>query len=134
MIITQELLDNLTKQAKASPRLRMNFDLRTSVNDTSQRMLNALEPGTVVPIHRHPVSSETVCCVRGELDEVIFKEQADGSVVESERIRLCAGSPLAVVQIPMNTWHTVDNIKEGTIIVESKDGAYEAAKPEDVII
>lgn len=134
MIITPELLDNLTKQAKVSPRLRMNYDLRTSANDSSQRMLNALEPGTIVPVHRHPVSSETVCCVRGALDEVIYKEQADGTVIESERIRLCAGSPLAVVQIPMGTWHTVENIKEGTIIVESKDGAYEPAKPEDVII
>ena len=62
MIITTELLDNLTHQAKANPRLRMNYDLRTSAEDSSQRMLNALEPGTVVPIHRHPGSSETVCC------------------------------------------------------------------------
>lgn len=133
MIITPELLDDLTLQAKNSPRLRMNYDLRTSANDTSQRMLNALEPGTIVPIHRHPVSSETVCCVRGALEEVIFEEQPDGTVAELERISLCAGSPLAVVQIPMGTWHTVANIKEGTIIVESKDGAYEPARPEDII-
>ena len=97
-------------------------------------MLNALEPGTVVPIHRHPGSSETVCCVRGALEEVIYAEQADGTVVESERISLCAGSPLAVAQIPLGVWHTVDNIKEGTIIVESKNGAYEPIKPEDVIM
>ena len=64
MIITTDLLDDLTLQAKANPRLRMNYDLRTSAKDSSQRMLNALEPGTVVPIHRHPGSSETVCCVR----------------------------------------------------------------------
>ena len=134
MIITTELLDNLTHQAKANPRLRMNYDLRTSAEDSSQRMLNALEPGTVVPIHRHPGSSETVCCVRGALEEVIYAEQADGTVVESERISLCAGSPLAVTQIPLGAWHTVDNIKEGTIIVESKDGAYEPMKPEDVIM
>lgn len=134
MIITTELLDNLTHHAKANPRLRMNYDLRTSAEDSSQRMLNALEPGTVVPIHRHPGSSETVCCVRGALEEVIYAEQADGTVVESERISLCAGSPLAVAQIPLGAWHTVDNIKEGTIIVESKDGAYEPMKPEDVIM
>ena len=134
MIITTELLDNLTHQAKENPRLRMNYDLRTSADDSSQRMLNALAPGTVVPIHRHPGSSETVCCVRGALEEVIYTEQADGTVVETERISLCAGSPLAVAQIPLGAWHTVDNIKEGTIIVESKDGAYEPMKPEDVIM
>ena len=134
MIITPEFLANLTHQAKENPRLRMNYDLRTSADDSSQRMLNALAPGTVVPIHRHPGSSETVCCVRGALDEVIYTEQADGTVVESERISLCAGSPLAVAQIPLGAWHTVDNIKEGTIIVESKDGAYEPMKPEDVIM
>ena len=134
MIITTELLDNLTHQAKANPRLRMNYDLRTSAEDSSQRMLNALEPGTVVPIHRHPGSSETVCCVRGALEEVIYTELADGTVVESERISLCAGSPLAVAQIPLGVWHTVDNIQEGTIIVESKNGAYEPMKPEDVIM
>ena len=78
--------------------------------------------------------SETVCCVRGALDEVIYTEQADGTVVESERISLCAGSPLAVAQIPLGAWHTVDNRKEGTIIVESKDGDYEPMKPEDVIM
>ena len=134
MIITTELLDNLTHQAKANPRWRMNYDLRTSAEDSSQRMLNALEPGTVVPIHRHPGSSETVCCVRGALEEVIYTELADGTVVASERISLCAGAPLAVAQIPLGVWHTVDNIKEGTIIVESKDGAYEPMKPEDVIM
>lgn len=134
MEITPQLLDELTVQAKQNPRLRMNRDLRNSANDQSQRMLNALEPGTIVPIHRHTKTSETVCCVRGALDEVIYTEQADGTVVESERISLCAGSPLAVAQIPLGAWHTVDNIKEGTIIVESKDGAYEPMKPEDVIM
>lgn len=131
MKITPELLDNLIQQAKENPRLRMNYDLRTSAIDTSQRMLNALEPGTVVPIHRHPASSETVCCIRGSLDEVIYEEQ-DGKMVETERVTICAGSPLAIAQIPMGAWHTVENIKEGTIIVESKNGAYAPAKPEDI--
>ena len=70
MKITQALLDDLTAQAKASPRLRMNFDLRNSAEDGSQRMLNALEPGTPLPIHRHTKSSETVVCLRGRLQEV----------------------------------------------------------------
>ena len=131
MFFNTELLDTLTAQAKENPRLRMNYDLRTSATDTSQRMLNALEPGTVVPIHRHPASSETVCCIRGSLDEVIYEEQ-DGKMVETERVTICAGSPLAIAQIPMGAWHTVENIKEGTIIVESKNGAYAPAKPEDI--
>ena len=70
MKITQALLDDLTAQAKASPRLRMNYDLRNSAEDGSQRMLNALEPGTPLPIHRHTKSSETVVCLRGRLQEV----------------------------------------------------------------
>lgn len=133
MEITPQLLDELTVQAKQNPRLRMNRDLRNSANDQSQRMLNALEPGTIVPIHRHTKTSETVCCVRGALEEVIYQEQPNGSLIETERISLCAGSPLAVAQIPMGVWHTVVNIKEGTIIVESKDGAYEPMAAEDVI-
>lgn len=133
MELTSEFLDELSAQAKQNSRLRMNRDLRNSANDQSQRMLNALEPGTIVPIHRHTKTSETVCCVRGALEEVIYQEQPDGSLVVTERIALCAGSPLAVAQIPMGVWHTVDNIKEGTIIVESKDGAYEPMAAEDVI-
>lgn len=133
MIISTDLLDNLSKLAKESPRQRMNYDLRTSPSDTSQRMLNALEPGTIVPVHRHRKSSETVCCVRGALDEVFYNEQEDGSVVEYERIRLCAGSGLSVAQIPIGAWHTVDNVAEGTIILEAKDGGYEPTLPDDII-
>lgn len=132
MIITEEILDGLTCQAKTSPRKRMNKDLRNGPDDTSQRMLNALEPGTIVPIHRHPLSSETVCCIRGALDEIIYDELPNGLMKEVERITLKAGSSLAVAQIPLGVWHTVGNISEGTIIVESKDGAYEPARPEDL--
>ena len=74
MKITQALLDSLTEQAKASPRLRMNMDLRNSAADGSQRMLNAIEPGSVVPIHRHRKSSETVVCLRGRLVEEFYDE------------------------------------------------------------
>ena len=86
MKIDQQLLDNLTEQAKASPRLRMNYDLRNSENDQSQRMLNAIEPDSVVPIHRHPKTTETVVVLRGHIKEVFYdangKEVKDLEVVE----------------------------------------------------
>ena len=74
MIIDQKILDSLTVAAKASPRLRMNYDLRNSAEDGSQRMLNAIEPGTVMPIHRHRSSSETVVCVRGHFEEYLYDD------------------------------------------------------------
>ncbi len=77
MIIDQQILDSLTAQAKASPRLRMNLDLRNSPEDQSQRMLNAIEPGTVMPIHRHRTSSETVLCLRGHFEEYFYDEQGN---------------------------------------------------------
>jgi cupin fold WbuC family metalloprotein len=77
MIIDQLILDSLTAQAKASPRLRMNLDLRNSPEDQSQRMLNAIEPGTVMPIHRHKKSSETVLCIRGHFEEYFYDEQGN---------------------------------------------------------
>jgi hypothetical protein len=75
--ITQALLDSLTKQAQASPRLRMNMDLRNSADDKSQRMLNALEPGTIMPIHRHLGSSETCVCIRGHFEELFYDESGN---------------------------------------------------------
>ena len=134
MIITIEILDELSRKAKQSPRLRMNKDLRNSSDDKRQRMLTALEPGTIVPIHRHPTTSETVCCVRGCLKEIIFEKDVDGNIIQVDEIILKAGSPLAVAQIPMGVWHTVECLESGTIIVESKDGHYEPTSPEDVII
>ena len=133
MEITPQLLDELTVQAKQNPRLRMNRDLRNSANDQSQRMLNALEPGTIVPILRHTKSSETVCCIRGSLKEIIYQLDETGKPVEAETILLKAASPLAVAQIPMGVWHTAISLESGTIIVESKDGAYEPLREEDVI-
>ena len=133
MKITPQLLDELTVQAKQNPRLRMNRDLRNSANDQSQRMLNALEPGTIVPIHRHTKTSETVCCIRGSLKEIIYQLDETGKPVEAETILLKAASPLAVAQIPMGVWHTAISLESGTIIVESKDGAYEPLREEDVI-
>lgn len=130
MKITQQLLDTLTEQAKASPRLRMNYDLRNSEKDLSQRMLNAIEPGTVVPVHRHPKTSETIIILRGHATEVFY--DASGRVVE-ETIDLKPGGECVAINVPMGKWHTIHPLESGTVILEVKDGAYEAMREEDVM-
>ena len=129
MKITQELLDDLTAKAKASPRLRMNMDLRNSPEDQSQRMLNAIEPGSEVPIHRHRLSSETVVCLRGRLVEEYYDEA--GSVVDSIELAPCG--PVVALNIPAGQWHTVHSLESGTVILEVKDGPYVPQAEEDVM-
>ena len=121
MIITQALLDELTAQAKSSPRLRMNYDLRNSVDDQSQRMLNAIEPGSVLPIHRHRKSSETVVVLRGHLREIFY--DANGEVADVIELAPC--SSCVALNIPAGQWHTVESLQSGTVILECKDGPYE---------
>ena len=126
MKITQALLDSLTEQAKSSPRLRMNYDLRNSAEDKSQRMLNAIEPGSPLPIHRHRKSSETVVCLRGRLVEEYYS--AEG--VCAEAIELSPNGPVVALNIPIGQWHTVRVLESGTVILEMKEGAYEPIGPE----
>ena len=128
MKITQTLLDNLTEQAKASPRLRMNMDLRNSAEDKSQRMLNAIEPGSPLPIHRHQHSSETVVCLRGRLVEEFYDE-----LERTEAIELSPNGPVVAVNIPIGQWHTVRSLESGTVILEVKDGPYEPTGEEDIL-
>ena len=129
MKITQELLDDLTAKAKASPRLRMNMDLRNSPEDQSQRMLNAIEPGSEVPVHRHRLSSETVVCLRGRLVEEYYDEA--GRVVDT--IELTPGGPVVALNIPAGQWHTVRSLESGTVILEVKDGPYVPLAEDDVL-
>ena len=119
MEINKELLDNLFEQAKENPRLRQNLDLRTSSADTSQRMLNALLPGTVVPIHRHPQSTENVFLLCGKIVEVICDE--NGNEIECIHLDPSVGNYGCVV--PQGAWHTVE-VLEPSVIYESKDGKY----------
>ena len=149
MEINKELLDSLFAQAKVNPRLRQNYDLRTSSADNSQRMLNALLPGTVVPVHRHEATSETVVCLCGRLDEVIYEEVGDFENEETrkvenaefpmgmdaqdvvrrlayrevQRIHLCPAEGRYGCQVPKGAWHTVE-VMEPSVIFEAKDGAY----------
>ena len=130
MKITQAILDQLTEQAKASPRLRMNMDLRNSADDQSQRMLNAIEPGSVLPIHRHRKTSETVVCLRGRLVWEFYDELERTC---TERIELRPDGPVVALNVPIGQWHTVHALESGSVILEVKDGPYEPIGPEDTL-
>lgn len=130
MKITQAILDKLTEEAKASPRLRMNLDLRNSDSDTSQRMLNAIEPGSPLPIHRHQKTSETVVCLRGRLVEEYYDELER---VCTESIELSPNGPVVALNIPAGQWHTVRALESGTVILEMKNGAYEPISDVDIL-
>ena len=130
MEITQAILDKLTEEAKASPRLRMNLDLRNSDSDQSQRMLNAIEPGSPLPIHRHQKTSETVVCLRGKLVEEYYDELER---VCTERIALSPNGPVVALNIPAGQWHTVRALESGTVILEMKNGAYEPISDVDIL-
>lgn len=120
MVIDNRLLDELSAQAKASPRLRMNMDLRNSAADQSQRMLNALEPGTVMPIHRHRTSSETVVIIRGRIQWVFYDD--DGN--ETERVTLDANGDLRMLNVERDRWHSLECLESGSVLFECKDGPY----------
>lgn len=130
MKITQVILDGLTEQAKASPRLRMNLDLRNSSEDGFQRMLNAIEPGSPLPIHRHRKSSETVVCLRGRLVEEFYD---DLEITCTESIELSPNGPVVALNIPIGQWHTARALESGTVILEMKDGPYEPTGAEDIL-
>ena len=130
MKITQALLDDLTAKAKVSSRLRMNLDLRDSAEDTSQRMLNAIEPGSPLPIHRHQNTSETVVCLRGRLVEEFYD---DLERICTERIELSPGGPIVALNIPAGQWHTVQALESGTVILEMKNGKYEPISDVDML-
>ncbi len=129
MKITQAILDSLSEQAKASERLRVNLDLRDSETDDSQRMLNAIEPGSTLPIHRHQKTSETMVCLRGKL-RVEFYE-ALGICTESFVIE--PGGENVAVSIPIGMWHTVHALESGTCILEMKNGKYEPLTDVDML-
>lgn len=130
MKITQALLDSLTEQAKASPRLRMNMDLRNSDKDQSQRMLNAIEPGSPMPIHRHQKTSETVVCLRGRLVWEFYDELER---ICTDYIELSPNGDVVALNVPAGQWHTVRALESGSVILECKEGAYELLLDCDVL-
>ena len=128
--IDTTFLDELTELAKSSPRLRMNYDLRNDSNDKSQRMLNAIEPGSVVPIHRHQNTSETFVVLRGRVVEEFYDELEMTCCATYE---VAAGGPVCALNIPAGIWHTLRALESGTVILEMKDGAYEHIQECDVL-
>ena len=129
MIIDKRLLDTLSSQAKANPRLRQAYDLRNTPEDNSQRMLNALEPGTIMPIHRHRNTSETVVIVRGSLIERFYDEE--GNI--TEEVLMVPGGENPVVQVEKGRWHSLECLEPNTVLFESKDGKYEPLSEEDIM-
>ena len=126
MTITKEILDELTAKAKENPRLRCNLDLRNSAEDLSQRMLNALEPGTILPIHRHKGSSETCICIRGHFEEYFY--DSEGRLIET--IDMYPGGP--ILNIEAGQWHSLKCLESGTVLFEAKDGAYRPLEEDEV--
>ena len=126
MVITQEILDDLTAKARENPRLRCNLDMRNSADDQSQRMLNALEPGTVMPIHRHKDSSETCICIRGHFEEYFY--DAEGRLTEV--VDMVPGG--VVLNIEKGQWHSLKCLESGTVLSEAKDGAYHPLDEDEV--
>lgn len=128
MIITQQILDELSAKARASERLRVNMDLRKGPEDLSQRMLNALEPGTVLPIHRHHDSSETVVIVRGKIQWVFYDENGN----ETERVVLDADGDPRMLNVEKDRWHSLVCLESGSVLYESKDGPYHPLEEDEI--
>ena len=129
MKINHSLLSTLSSRAKASPRLRQAYDLRNTPEDNSQRMLNALEPGTVMPVHRHNKTSETICMVRGKMLMRLYDDK--GNVTDEFVMEPCGEHPM--VQVEAGQWHSLEVLEEGIVVFEAKDGKYEPVQDEDIM-
>ena len=129
MFFNTELLDTLTAQAKENPRLRQAFDLRTTPNDSSQRILNAVEPGTILPIHRHRGSTETIIVLRGKVVQHYYNDAGE----KTASYVLAPQSAKVGMSVPVGQWHALESLEEGSVIFESKDGAYQPLSAEDIL-
>ena len=129
MLFDKQLLDQLSKSASENPRLRSNFDLRNSEMDNSQRMLNALQPGTILPVHRHPFTAETLVMVRGSVCQKFYNDK--GEVTDTFILK--AGGECSVLQIPEGQFHSLECLEPDTVIFEAKDGPYMPVASEDIL-
>lgn len=129
MIINKTILDELSAKAKENSRLRQSMDLRDSPEDMSQRMLNALEPGTVMPIHRHHGSSETVVVLRGKIEWIFYDNEGN----ETERVALDANGEPRMLNVERDRWHSLVCLEEGSVLFESKDGAYAPLEEDEIM-
>ena len=126
MIVTKEILDELSAKAKDNPRLRQSLDLRNCSDDQSQRMLNALEPGTIMSIHRHKDTSETCVCIRGHFEEYFYDENGN----QTDTIDMVPGG--VVLNIEAGQWHSLKCLESGTVLLEAKDGAYRPLDEDEI--
>ena len=140
MTIDNQLLDTLSAQAKASPRLRQAYDLRNTPEDNSQRMLNALDPGTVMPVHRHMKTSESIAMIRGKMVMRLYDDK--GAITDEFVMAPLLNSlnnlnsltlTVPMVQIEAGQWHSLEVLEEGTVVFEAKDGMYEPLKEDDMM-
>ena len=129
MIIDKIILDSLSAQAKENPRLRQAFDLRTTPNDSSQRILNAVEPGTILPIHRHRGSTETIIVLRGKVLQHYYNDAGE----KTASYELAPNSAQVGLSVPVGQWHALESLEEGSVIFECKDGAYQPLSAEDIL-
>ena len=129
MIIDQKLMDSLSQQAKESPRLRQAFDLRTTPNDSSQRILNAVELGTVLPIHRHRGSTETIVVLRGKVVQHYYNDAGE----KTASFEFTPNSAQVGMSVPVGQWHALESLEEGSVIFECKDGAYQPLSAENIL-
>lgn len=129
MLLDNKFFDDIQEQAENSPRRRMNYDLRTSAEDSTQRMINVLMSDTVVPIHRHTETSETVVVCRGAIREEFYDSQGH----KTEEFILRADGECPAIQVPKGVFHTTVCLEDGSVIFEAKDGAYKPISPEDVL-
>lgn len=128
-LIDESLLNELSAQAKASSRLRMNYNFHQSLEDKCHRMLNAVEPGTQVPIHRHPTKDESFVILRGKVRSTTYND--DGSVIES--VVLCAEDGIYGVDIPRNVWHRLESLEPNSVIFECKEGPFVSHEAEGIL-
>lgn len=129
MIISADIFDTLSDKAKENPRLRCNMDMRNSADDQSQRMLNALEPGTVMPIHRHLASSETVVIIRGRIRWLFYDEQ--GRITESTE--LWSDGDVRMLNVEKGRWHSLECLESGSVLFEAKDGPYHPLEEDEIM-
>ena len=129
MKLDKELLDSITQKAKECPRLRMNHNLHDSLESKVQRLFNALEPGTVLPIHRHQNTDETYILIRGKI-EVIFYDNKKNI---TDRFIVCQEDGIFGIHIPKNTWHTLEVLESGSVIFEVKEGPYQPISENDIL-
>lgn len=129
MILNKKLMDDLSAQAKVNPRLRQALDLRTTPDDQSQRILNAVEPGTILPIHRHRGSTETIIVLRGKVVQHYYNDAGE----KTASYELAPNSAQVGMSVPVGQWHALESLEEGSIIFECKDGAFQPLSAEDIL-